>query len=119
MAEFSFSERARAGRYRQRITLQTKVEARDALGTPAPVWSDVLTFYGRVVPVSAAEPINAAQFGGRADHSIECRYLGAAIVPAVADRLAFRGRVLDLVGVLDVDSLHRVYRLYAVEATTP
>jgi head-tail adaptor len=111
--------RVRAGRNRQRVTLQRATTADDALGTPEPTWSDLLTFYALVRPAAGSEPLVAGQLAGRVSHVVECRHLGAAVVPTVSDRLSFRGRVLNLFAVLDADERRRAYYLLAGEPTTP
>lgn len=95
-----------SGRLRQRITIQTHTESRDALGasiwtwsTLAKVWAEVRMPYGSERFVSAAD-VEVAQV----THRVKIRYRDDV---SPLNRIVWRSRVLDIESAVDPDGRRR------------
>jgi SPP1 family predicted phage head-tail adaptor len=105
----------KAGRLRNRLTLQRNVETFDAFGQKKDGWTDVGTFYGRVRTPTGREYAKADQMRVQLDHIVELRWLGAAVAVSPLWRIVFRSRVLNISAVANVDEQNREYTLFATE----
>ena len=63
-----------AGRMDQRITLQTSVNSRDAVGGLVETWSTLATVWARVAPLSGKRIAQAQQIGSSVTKQIEIRW---------------------------------------------
>lgn len=79
----------------QRITLQQRVVAPDALGQPATTWQDVATVWAQVRPVSARDfqAADQAQASSTIRVHIRVRFGIAATM-----RILWSGRAWDIIG---------------------
>jgi SPP1 family predicted phage head-tail adaptor len=65
----------RAGRLRERVTIQTQVEGvEDTFGAPAMTWSDVATVWAEVMVLSGREAFRMAQVQPEATLRVVMRY---------------------------------------------
>lgn len=77
-------------------------------------WQDVATVWGNVRPLTSRESVQFAQTGKQASHEVTVRYR-----PGVAEdqRILFGTRVLDIVGVRNLDERKRELRIMVNEFT--
>ncbi len=95
---------ARAGRYRERITIQTPAETRDSLGQAIPAWATYDTRWAEVAPFSASERFGAQTLNAEIRHEVRMRYL-SGLTPKM--RLLYGSRVLRIVSIIDEREEHR------------
>jgi SPP1 family predicted phage head-tail adaptor len=88
----------RAGKLRQRITIQSRTLTQDSLGQAIETWSDVATVPAEVTMASGAEPFNNryAQEVATITHRIRIRHRDN-MTPL--NRVIYRDRVLDVLNV--------------------
>jgi SPP1 family predicted phage head-tail adaptor len=99
------------GEFRTPIVLQTPSITRDTVGQAQKTWTDVVTIWARVSPISAREQFYAQQNQATTTHSIACRY-DSRIVPTA--RFKMGGRIFNVDGVRNLDE-RNVYLL--IQAT--
>lgn len=103
----------RAGTLRDKITIQTSDTSAglkwDALGAQ---WADLCSVWASVKPVTAREQLRAGGIDSETNYVIRLRYR-----PDVNDqcRILFRGQVLNVVGVVDVDGRRRELEITATQ----
>lgn len=101
-----------AGRMRDRVTLRKWTPTNDASWGPQPGWTDSATFWASVETVAATEKF--AQQGVQTQVSHRVRLRHRADVTS-KDRLVYRGRVLDILGIHDPDGRKRELLIEAKE----
>lgn len=97
----------RIGRLRHRVTLQSQTTEYDALGRQSrdsAKWTKVTDLWAEVKELSGRESETAKQISADASHSVTIRFRAGV---TSANRLVFRGRVLEIKAVLDDDSTQR------------
>jgi SPP1 family predicted phage head-tail adaptor len=104
----------RAGRLRQRITIQQNTPTRNGVGEEVESWS---AFGGRarsarIVPLAGRELFGAQQRHAEAEYRIEMRFL-LGITPAM--RVAHDSRVFDILHVANVEERDRETHLLVKE----
>lgn len=104
----------RAGDMRDRVTLRRWTPTNDPGWGQQPGWSDVEEFWASVTPVAATERFTQAGVQSVMSHRIVCRYRTDL---TSKDRLVYRGRVLDIVGLHDPDGRKRELLIEAKENT--
>ena len=96
----------RAGKLRQRVTIQTKILTANDYGEPVESWTTAtpVTVWGELTPLLAgtreAFAAQGAQFQARV--SWQCRLRWREISP-VTNRLVIDGRTFEVTGVMDPD----------------
>lgn len=105
----------RAGPLRQRVTLQRGAEGRDAYGQVVRTWTDVGTYWAEVSPGKGAERAVAMQLRADSPALVTLRY---AVPILTTDRLAYRGRNLNILNVNVLDERRRAVELLCDEVTT-
>ncbi|MBK8916372.1 MAG: phage head closure protein [Phycisphaerales bacterium] len=93
------------GKLNKRVTLQSQVTTQDDHGTESTTWSDVLTCWAWVRPVSGRELLAAQQPQVVHDTRIRIRF-PAGIAVGAKMRVNFGGRLYDIVGVVDLEERH-------------
>lgn len=107
--------------YRHVITLQSLAQAADGLGQLVASWTDVGTYRALVSNqaghLAGKEKLIAGQIKAELSHIVLMRYLGASVsVKAGLNRLVWKGRVLNIVFVLNVEELDQQYEVHCLEA---
>lgn len=102
----------RAGRLRDRITIQQVAETRSGSGAITETWSDVATVWAAVEGLSGREFWAAQQVNAEGSLRITIRYL-AGIVPKM--RALFGTRVFDIQAATDLDGRRRELQLLVSE----
>lgn len=103
----------RAGELRERVTVQQSSETRNPLGEAIPTWSTFAEVWASVNGVTSRELLLAGQQQTEISHRVKMRYL-----PGLTQqmRLAWRGRTLEIVSVLEQDN-RSVHELICQETT--
>lgn len=103
-----------AGQLRRRVTVQQPAQAPDRYGQLADTWADVGTYWAFVRTPTGREAIIAQQFKAELTHVVTMRYLGSApLGPNM--RLAYKGRIFNVLDVLNVDERNRQYDVHCQE----
>jgi SPP1 family predicted phage head-tail adaptor len=91
----------RPGELRERVTVQVASGATNTLGETVLSWSDSTAVWASVEGVSAREAIAAGQQDTTVTHKVVLRHL-----PGLTQqmRLAWRGRTLDIISLLEHDN---------------
>lgn len=91
--------RIRAGELRDRITLQTPSESRDATGGVSKSWSAIASnIHAKLMPFTSRERVTADQVIGEATHRVFIRYSSDVAGVTSKDRVLFGSRVFEILG---------------------
>ena len=91
-----------AGKLRERVTIQRPTMPPGPYGQDAaPTWADVRTVWAAVRQLRAAEIVRAQQAGSETTLLVNIRYADDVTADC---RLVWRGRTLDVVGVIEVNA---------------
>lgn len=105
-----------AGRFRETVTIRRRTVAADACGDAVPTWSDLASRRAEVTPLSGRELWQTQQAQSDVTVRVRMRYESAlAITPR--DRLAWRGRTLEVASAVDVEGAGRLLELLCVEVS--
>jgi SPP1 family predicted phage head-tail adaptor len=85
----------RAGKLRQRVTIQQPTTGQDSYGGETVTWSDLATVWAEVVPLRSGEVAGQDMQQGQATHRVRIRYR-AGITQHM--QLLFDGRVFTIHG---------------------
>lgn len=88
----------RPGDLRERITIQSSTESRNALGETTLSWSEFTTRWASVEGVSSREALANGQQDVNITHRIKMRYVSGLTHNM---RVVWRGRVLEITSVLE------------------
>jgi len=102
----------RAGRLRQRVTIQEKVVTRNAYGEEVITWADVATVWGSVEPLRGDEFLEFARAGAEVSTRIVLRYR-SGIVPEM--RVSYDGHTYDVLSVINVEERDKELQLMCRE----
>jgi SPP1 family predicted phage head-tail adaptor len=102
------------GPLRQRVTIETLAETRNAYGQLIPSWSPAGTFYAQIRNLAGREAVNAKQISAVVSHAVTMRYVASlfpapGLVPSM--RLLFGAAVFNIIWVDNVDNRNRQYNL--------
>lgn len=106
----------RAGTLRQRVTLQRPETTGSGLGERSVAWVDVATVWANFTPLSVREFIASQQTQSQLSARVVIRYRDD--VDATM-RLAYRGKVYDIAGVMADPDSGREYLTFPVSEVTP
>jgi SPP1 family predicted phage head-tail adaptor len=90
-----------AGKFDQRITLQSKLVTRAANGEEVVTWDDVAQLWARVEPLRGREWFAAAQMQDAAEIRVTIRYRAGVTRDM---RVLWNGEPLDIMSVIDVNA---------------
>jgi SPP1 family predicted phage head-tail adaptor len=102
----------RAGTLKDRLTLQRFAANTDATWGTTPGWAGTDGFWADVEPLGGSERTDNAGVQTTISHRIRCRYRDDV---TSKDRLLYRGRVLEIVSVIDADGARRELLIEARE----
>jgi len=94
----------RAGELRERVTVQTPAESRNTLGETVMSWEEFATVWASVEGTSVREALLFGQQDIAVTHRVVVRYLDGLNGKM---RLVWRGRVLEIISVLEHDNRSR------------
>lgn len=101
----------RAGTLRDRIVIQRQSTAVDQAWGQSTAWNDISTVWASVVATVADESFAQKGTASATGYTVKMRYRADV---SGADRLKYRGVVLDIVGVIDVGGRRRELEIKAV-----
>lgn len=105
----------RAGKLRQRITLQEVTETRDAVGGIIQTWADVRKVWAQVEPLSGQERFAVDHAKADIDTRITVRGPSASdVTPKM--RILFGAKIFDIESILDIESRDIRREIYCKEA---
>lgn len=102
----------RAGELRDRVTLQRWTPADDPRWGQGGSWTEYATVWASVTPTQAVERLRDQGVQSEVSHQIRLRYRPDV---AAKDRVLYRGKPLDVVGVIDPDGRKRELMIEAKE----
>lgn len=102
----------RAGELNRQITIQARSATKDSFGQESTTWTDVITCFASISPLSGRELIAAQAQVAETTHEIQIRYRNW-VTPA--NRVKYQGRVFNILNVLDEDMRHKSLRLLCSE----
>lgn len=106
-------------RYRDLVTVDRLVAAGNELGptSGAPAWEAACDIRAQVRPLRAREQVSPdATNAPQISHVVECRYFEP--FGSTGYRLRYRGRVLDIVGAVDVEGRRQKWEITCNEVGT-
>lgn len=103
-------------RYRNLVTIQRLDPngSRDEYNVPQPGWVDVCQLWCAIEPLAGREYYAAAQTQAELTHRITARYRSDIVIQPTM-RALYGSRVLEIIGVADVEERHRWLELRCVE----
>lgn len=105
----------RSGRLRHRLTLQSKVEARDSYGAAVITWDDEATVWGAIEPLSGREYFAQHQIQAESTVRIVIRYYSGV---SSTWRVKHGGLYYNIVDVLNHDTRNRMMTLMCREGVS-
>ena len=102
----------RAGRLRQRVTIQQKSATQNSYGEEVVTWSDVATVWGSVEPLRGQEFIEIRRAGAEVTTRIVLRYR-SGIEPEM--RVTYGAHTYDVMSVIHVEERQRELQLLCRE----
>lgn len=90
----------RTGELNKRVTIQQYVETADTFGELDRTWSNLVTVWAKVKPISASETYSAQQTGMTVNHEVWIRYR-TGIAPKM--RVVYGSRTFEIDGVMNLD----------------
>ena len=100
----------KAGRLRQRITLQAKSVTRDAMGGEVITWADQVTIWASAEPLRGREFFAAQQEQAEISIRFVIRYRSDV---TTAWRVMWETRAYDIVEIIDIDGRHKEQQIMA------
>lgn len=86
--------------FRHRITFQKLVRASDGMGGFSTDWTDVITVWAKIEPLSGSERLNSERLETQRSHKVQIRYRPEITTDM---RILFRDRILQVHGVHSPD----------------
>lgn len=102
----------RSGDMKRRITFQTRSATKDGYGQESTTWSDLLSCWADIQPLSGRELVAAQAQLAETTHEIQIRYR-TGITAAL--RVVYQGRIFNVLSVIDQDMQHRRLSLMCSE----
>lgn len=103
-----------AGRMRQRVKIQNRVEARNGYGELITTWSTLATVWASVEPIRGREFFEAEQVQSEISTRVRIRYYEGVTAEM---RLLYETRPLQIMAVIDVNERHKEMQLMCREMT--
>ncbi len=107
----------RAGQLNRRITLQAPVTTLDAYGVPTPGWTDVVTVWADIQPLTGRELISADRMASVITHQITVRHSSQLTDTRVVAgyRALYKGRIINIHAAMNEDESNVLVTLLASE----
>jgi len=102
------------GNLNKRIAFQSVTQTSDGAGGYTEEWATILTAWASIEPVKAYEKFVAMQTETHISHKITCRYNPLI---TTAKRAVIDGRILDIIGVMNVNEQNVAMSITAMEGT--
>lgn len=108
----------RSGSLTRPVDVQARATTRDTFGGQVSTWTLVKRVYAEIEALTGSERIAAQSIAPEVSHRVTVRYdstLWADPKTAATYRLSYRGRLFNIVAVMNVDEGDRTVELLAVE----
>lgn len=105
----------RAGTLRERVVIQASVPATDSEWGRVEQWQDVAETWANVKPAGGGESVKDQGVQSSLGYKVRIRFRSGV---TSANRLVWRGRVLDIVSAVDPDARRRELLITAKEPET-
>lgn len=107
----------RAGQLTRRIRIQQRSVAQDSFGEPLSQWTDLVTLWAEIQPLSGRELEVAQRISSEVTHQILVRYqsIFADTRTVAAYRAVYKGRIFDIHASLNEDERNIRITLLASE----
>lgn len=102
------------GQMRSQMAIEKATETTDATGAVVQTWSEIGLVWAYIRPLSGRELSDARQVEADVTHEVRMRYRSDLTARM---RLTFRGRTLEILGLVNIDELDRELILTCVEVT--
>ena len=97
---------------RRRITVQSRASSLDSFGQQITTWTDLLSCWASIEPLSGSELIAAQAVSSELSHTVTILY---RVTVTAAMRVIYQGRVLNIQSVTDPDTAHVALQLLCSE----
>jgi len=105
----------RSGRLRHRVTVQRNTPTRGDAGGRVDNWADLATVWASIWPLAGKEAVQGRAENAEVTHRVQLRWQSSLADLSPRDRLIFAGRVLEIVGVVNVGERNRELELLCRE----
>ena len=107
----------RAGQLTRRLTLQSLSTTLDSYGISIPTWTNVMTVWADIQPLTGQERLSAAQLASEVTHQLTVRYssLLADTRVVAGYRALYKGRIFNIHAALNEDESNVLVTLLASE----
>lgn len=103
-----------SGNLRKRITLQSETSTADNAGGYTLGWTNVITVWGKIQPVSGQKVFTDGHLEGHVTHRVTLRYQSGITTDM---RMTYNGRVFNIRAVLNTDESNRWLELLVEEGS--
>lgn len=93
----------RGGDFNRRVTIQQRGAAKDGFGQATQTWTDLLSCWARIEPLSGRELVMAQAQNAEVTHLVEIIYRPTI---TAAMRVVYQGRIFNVLSVIDPDMAH-------------
>ena len=107
----------RAGQLNRRITLQSPVTTLDAYGVPTPGWTDMMTVWAAIEPLSGRELVSAQRIASEISHQLTVRFSSLLTDTRIVAgyRALYKGRIFNIHAAMNEDESNVLITLLASE----
>lgn len=109
---------AGAGQRRNRLTFQRRTSPSVTRGAQTVTYPTLAVVWGRVVPRSAAEGLQAERLANVVTYDVEILWSETMATVRAQDRFMWKGRTYEIEGPIDTDERRKYLRMTAREATS-
>lgn len=109
------SHNLRAGDLNRRITIQQRSSTPDSYGQQSGAWTDVVTCWAGIEPLTGRELLAAQAVNTENTHQVKLRYRTGI---TAAMRVVYQGRLFNILSVIDPDTAHVALHLLCSEGLT-
>ena len=105
-----------SARLNRRITIQRRSTAVDAFGQQTTAWTDFLTCWASIEPMSGRELVAAQAVQSEVTHTLTIRYRPTV---TAAMRALYQGRIFEIRAVQDPETAHVALAMMCTEGVSP
>lgn len=105
----------KAGKLRERISIQRRAESQNEFGESRGIWRDLFVTWGSVEPLAGREFFSALQVQSDISIRVTCRYAAVLADVSAKDRIKHGATVYDIRSVINVESRNRELQFMCTE----
>ena len=87
----------------RRVLIQQRSTTKDSFGQQSTAWTDLLTCWAHIEPLSGRELVNAQAVNAEVTHTVTIRYRSNV---TASMRVLYQGRIFNITAVIDPDTSH-------------